>query len=169
MKTTIEMPPRKKDHKGGKILSLTIIWAGIALVVILAVIQIIAMLTSTAQRRHNRDLTAATSMTKSLQPMSTKIVASDSETAISMGDATPEDYSEVWDALDHLAPDNATQADRDKIIMDFLAGLDYTARSIRGVIISKSSGNVVSVATIMCYLNGYIPDKPYLKPNCPAY
>lgn len=167
--STQETPLRRKEHKTGKIFSLTVIWSGVAVVVLLVAVQLSTMFTSTEIKRHNRDLTAATSMTKILQPMSTKIVAADSETVISMGDEEAEDYTEVWKMLYRLAPDTATEPERIKIIMAFLAGLDYTTNSVGGVIISKSTGNVVKASTVTCYLNGYIPDKPYIKTNCPAY
>lgn len=159
-----------KNRKGGKIFSLSLIWAGAAFVVILVIIQLVTMFTTDAPDRHERDPTAATSMTERLQPMSTKIVASDSETVVSINKQDEvEDYANAWKMLYRLAPDNATPEARNLIIMTFLAGLDYTTDVIGGVIVSKSTGDIVRPSTVECYLNGYIPDKPYIKTNCPAY
>lgn len=167
--TTNTYVARRKDHKGGKLLSLSILWTGGGIVAILVATGLIAAFSGGAAKHYRRDDVAVTSTEKALQPVSPKIVASDSESMITESLVYSDDYADVWAKLDKLAPAGATAAQRQQAAVTFLDGLDYRMTKVGGEIVSKSSGNPVSPSTLACYLNGYVPDKPYLKANCPAY
>ena len=160
---------RRKQHKGGKILSLSILWTGGGIVAFLVVVGIIAAVSGGHAKQYNRDDVAVTSTEKTLQPVSPKIVASDSESLITATEVDSTDYADIWRKLERLAPANAKQSERLKAITSFLDGLDFRYTAPGGEIVSKSTGNPVAPSTLSCYLNGYIPEKPYLKANCPAY
>lgn len=160
---------RRKDHRGGKILSLGILWVAIAIFAVLVVVGLLASLSGGSAQQYDRDVVAVTSNKKVLQPVSPKIVASDNSSFITETLVYSKDYTSVWAKLEKLAPSGAPVEERKKAIAAFLDGLDYSMTEYGGPIVSKSSGNPISPSTLSCYLNGYIPDKPYLKANCPAY
>lgn len=162
---------RRKNHKGGKFMSLGILWGGVALVVILTISQTVNVLTRKSAQ-FDRDVVSVTSTGpySRLQPVSAKIVASDSESMISTEAAiSPGEYADVWSKLYRLAPATATEGERLKVIASFLDGLNYKMVKVGGEIVSKSNGDPINPSTLTCYLNGYIPDKPYIKTNCPSF
>lgn len=162
---------RKKDHKGGKVASLGILWGAVGLVIILGVTQLVAVYINDKPQEYDRDVVAVTEVTQGdkLQPMASKIVASDDMEMISSEKAAvPSDYADVWLKLERLAPETATDEVRVLTIQTFLAGLNYRMSERTGTIISITTGDTISPSTLTCYLNGYIPDKPYIKTNCPS-
>lgn len=163
---------RRKSHKAGKVVSLSILWPAIALFVATAAIPLVLALAKNSEPQQERDVSAVTSSTQDnqLQPVSPKIVASDTRTMTIIEDSIDaSDYADVWRSLGRLAPASATPEQRQQAMVDFLAGLDYESVAIGGVIVSKSNGTQISPSTVACYLNGYIPDKPYIKVNCPVF
>lgn len=173
MSSTVEgTVARRKDHKGGKAMSLGIIGAAIALVLVLAVWQMVSTMFHGVKNEYDRDVVAVTSVTEGdkLQPVSAKIMASDNVAMVSQEkviDASA--YADVWMKLERLVPATASDKERLASIETFLAGLDYKMVERGGAIVSITDGASISPSTLTCYLNGYIPDKPYLKTNCPSY
>ncbi len=154
-------------------MSLGIIWGALALVALLAASLLLNNFSHKASGdEFDRDVVAVTEVTTGdkLQPMSAKIVASDNSSMIVDGNTTTSaDYTDVWQKLELLAPESVPENERMNVIETFLFGLNYKAPEKGGVIVSIANGNPISPETLTCYLNGYIADKPYLKPNCPAY
>lgn len=109
-----------------------------------------------------------------LQPNAAKIGGLDNETFL-VQDGT--EYLAVWERLDRLG---AAYGQKDKtgvvtekarlhFIISFLDDLNYRVTEPGQPILSKVNGDKVNPETIDCYLNGYVPGKPYLKANCPTY
>lgn len=173
MSSTVETQVvRRKDHKGGKVVSLTVIWSGVALVVILGIIQTVNVLTNKSAPSFDRDVVAVTpvQLGNKLQPVSAKIMASDSNSIISPeAGIKVSDYAAVWQKLERLSPATASDVERQRAIEAFLSGLDYKMKERGGEIVSMTTGDPINPSTVACYLNGYIPDKPYLKTNCPSF
>lgn len=162
---------RGKANKGGKVVSLSIIWVGLAIALVAGVLTVVSTYTG-SNEKFDRDIVAVTGVTQGdkLQPVSTKIVASDNANMITAASvSTDEDYADVWSKLERLAPPTATDAEREAVIVGFLSGLNYQMTKRGGEIVSITNGDQISPTTLTCYLNGYIPDKPYLKTNCPSY
>ena len=163
---------RRKAHKGGKVMSLSILWGAVALVIVLVAYTMVSNTFHKVENQFDRDVVAVTSVQKGnkLQPVSPKIVASASESLIS-SEATIDvaDYDDVWKKLERLAPETATEEERLHTIALFLSGLDYKMSAKGSEIVSITTGDPINPSTLTCYLNGYIPDKPYLKPNCPSF
>lgn len=168
---TTDTTARRKDHKGGKIVALLVLGTALLIVGVLVVNNLTDTFNN-VENKFDRDVVAVTGVTQGdkLQPVSAKVVASDSSTMIvSDKNVKVEDYVDVWQKLATLAPETATDEERAKVIETFLAGLNYQAPEKGGVIVSIANGNPISPETLGCYLNGYIADKPYLKTNCPSF
>lgn len=155
---------RGKTNKPGKVISLSMIWVCAIVLIVILVIQVISMVTLKSASNANREV--ATYQAAPLQPSAAKIVSADTESIVTS--ETPSNYTDVWNKLDRMAPRNATEKERLEIIAMFLAGLNYQMTEYHGIIVTVDSQTPVSPDTIECYINGYIPDKPYLKANCPA-
>lgn len=82
-------------------------------------------------------------------------------------------YTEFWQTLQDKASKYSdynidTLVTAEEMAMfeaNFFSRIGYT-RAENGFIYSNSR-NVVSPETLMCQINGYIPDKEFIKPNCP--
>lgn len=172
---------RKKDHKGGKALSLSIILSGVGVVGCLALLQVLALMTGEythpAKDGYDKAVVTVINNTESnaLQPNAAKIEAMPQ--AMEEPKTTASEYAEVWDRLYALADVYAgannegviTDDARGQFINDLLNGLNYRADKWYGTIVSQQTGDPISSATLLCYLNGYVHDKPHLKANCPTY
>lgn len=172
---------RRKKHKGGKALSLTLILSGVGVVIVLVAAQLFVVVANRGKVEASPDNGVVTVInndeSKSLQPVSPKVEAS----PVSLGQpqSAPETlaYAEVWKRLDGLASaygprdenGTVTQDAKSQFIADFLNGLNYKALKWNGPIVSLLNGDPISPEAMLCYLNGYVPDKPYLKANCPTY
>jgi len=162
---------RGKAHKGGKVVSLSIIWISLGLALVAGGLTIFNTYYG-SDEKFDRDIVAVTGVTQGdkLQPVSAKIVASDNASMIKSSTPSKDsDYADVWLKLERLAPTAADDKEREAVIVTFLAGLNYKMTKRGGEIVSITNGDQISPATITCYLNGYIAEKPYLKTNCPAY
>ncbi len=188
MASQTSLPPRRetdiRQHKSSKALALSIIAAGVIAFVGFIVADSLRVM-GHAQERNDSvpdpNIVAVTPQSKGdrLQPMSPKIVALDQTSIMpSSPESTAIDYTDVWIKLDRLAasygkPDNpdgtVSNEARMKFIVGFLDGLNYRMLEPFGPIVSKLNNEQISPETVVCYLNGYIPDKPYLKANCPTY
>jgi hypothetical protein len=113
--------------------------------------------------------TVSNSLSADQQPMATKIQVTDASENSYLQTLQVSAYDEVWTRLYRLANSQTTIADKKAYIDDFLSSLNYRAVADHGDIVSKADGTPINPDTLMCYLNGFIPDKPYLKANCPAY
>lgn len=159
---------RRKSHKSGRAVSLTVLWTCMSLLGLMVATQIFSGLI----RHSSKPLSTYTvdvddiAEGKSL-PSSPKINTS-SGSEFYKEDVHVGRYASVWDRLARLSSENTDKA-RMTAALTFLDGHNYTASRYRGVIVSKATGKPVRPSTLMCYLNGYIPDRPYLKVNCPAY
>lgn len=155
---------RGKSNKKGKVISLSMIWICALVLIVLALLQVIAILTHKSASTANREV--ATYQPALLQPSSAKIVSADTESIITS--ETSKNYTDVWNKLDRMAPKHLSQDDKIKVITMFLTGLNYQMTEYHGTITTIDSDTPVNPDTLECYINGYIPDKPYLKTNCPA-
>lgn len=163
---------RRKDHKGGKVISLGILWSGIAFVSVLAIAQIISSSTANSATPPIERGAVMVSMSErsASQPSSPKIVAEAETLPLFLGSSSPapvKEYASVWIKLERLTVSEASEERKVEIIVDFLDGLNYEMTTRGGVIVSKTTGDQISPSTLMCHLNGYIPEKPHLKANCP--
>lgn len=181
---TVE-PTRKKNHRGGKVLSLSILFAVFGLVGLLVIVTLTGEVQAPTTKKLDTPVVeqvaptvplpppSADEATNELQPLAPKVepIAPDPEKQADT------DWVRIWDLMASLGnsfgernaegvvtPDNAV-----KWIMDFLNGLNYTSTGYGHPITSRTTGEPISPTTIECYLMGYVPDKPYLKPNCPTY
>ena len=160
---------RRKENKTGKIISLSVLGVALGVVVLLALFQLVSGITSEIGKQYNEvEMSITTSESDSdLRPMSPKIASESSPMGLS-STLVAADYAEVWRRLNALVPPSSSQAQREQAIHEFLDGLDYRAVGFEKEIVSKRTGEKINPATIMCYLNGYVPSKPHLKANCPA-
>ena len=170
--TAVNTVARRKDHKGGKIASLSILWVAVGVVLIFGIAQFASYRSAEAhQPAYDSEVVAVTDVTSGdrLQPVSAKIVSTGDMALLTSSKArVAKDYVGVWKKLELLAPPSATDAERIEVVQTFLGGLNYTMSERGGVIVSITTGDPISPDTLTCYLNGYIPDKPHLKTSCPS-
>lgn len=168
---------RRKKHKTGKKLSLSLIWGGIVAFFLLATIQLLTSRTNSVKHDDQFDDSVVAVVDGSgVLPASPKISAAPSiEQKLPITDNST--YENVWVRLEELAARIALRDENGRItesikiafVKEYLNGLDYDFKSWGGIIISKVNGEPVNPDTILCYINGYIPERPYIKPNCPAF
>lgn len=176
-------PARNKNHKGGKVLSLSVIFGVAGLVLILVAAQLFAVINSRSSKALDiadpevaatiavpAPVTVTEDDANRLQPVAPKV---ESPTPL----VFPRDYTVVWERLDAMAAIYAvrnangvvTPEAHTQFITDLLKGFNYKAESNQGRIVSLVNGEPISRDTLLCYLNGYVQGKPYLKPSCPTY
>ena len=165
--TSTTVVARRKDHKGGRVLSKSLLWMGLGLFVLLAAVQVITFFTSKSVEQFDKDVVNVTNSDGNRQPVSPKIVVTEEE--LLAFPVTEADYAVVWRKLDALAAGESTPQAKQAAITAFLDGAGFKARGLGGAIYAKATGKPVKPATVECYLNGYVPSKPYLKANCPAF
>lgn len=110
------------------------------------------------------------------QPVSPKIGGSEEDPDVPLMGGS-QDYIVVWEKLDHIATiygkkagdADVTKEDKLVFITAFLESLNYKMSAWGEPIVSKVNDAPISPGTVTCYLNGYIPGKPYLKPSCPSH
>lgn len=174
--------PNVKLHKPSKFASLGIVWLAVAIFIVLIVAQGFNLFLNRGHNESKTDpnIVAVTPGGEAdvLQPVSPKVVALDESPAMMSPQNVAVDYTDVWFKLDMLA---ASYGEADKkngsvsaenrlvFIRAFLDGLNYKMTAVGEPILSKVNGEQVRPETVSCYLNGFIPDKPYLKANCPTY
>lgn len=104
---------------------------------------------------------------QNLSPNSTKI--DDAGVATS----TTEQYAGFWAAVEAQAV-GRSDYDRDGLSSPkeieafkqaFVTALGYQLDPDTGSV-TAADGTEVSVETLTCYFNGYVPERPYIKPNC---
>jgi hypothetical protein len=155
---------RGKHHKGGKVVSLSILWVAAGLLVVMAVSQTITHMFNGVQQQYDHNVVNVVSQDDAGQPAAAKIGFNDGPV-----DAVAEDYVDVWAKLDAIAASAPSPAARNAVIELFLEGLSFKAETHGGIIVSKADGLAVSPSTLQCYMNAYVPDRPYIKANCPSH
>lgn len=114
---------------------------------------------------------------KSLQPLAPKVEAAPAALGTPESVVATVSYVEVWKRLEALAgayaardeAGNVTPEAKAQFVAEFLNGLNYKPEKWNGPIVSQLDGKPISPDAVLCYLNGYVHDKPYLKANCPTY
>jgi hypothetical protein len=114
---------------------------------------------------------------KSISPVSPKISDSDvvPESESPMAGPSSE-YLTFWHALDIRATQEFVKKNKkigandiQQFRADFIASLGYWYDSRTQQVYSAPQSKIeISVTTLTCYLNGYVPEKPYIKPSCPS-
>lgn len=112
-----------------------------------------------------------------LQPMATKISENItvSPEQISLFPESSDIYDEFWASFeaqagrtsDYNKNGRVEPLELAKSKQSFLSNLGYVVDPASRMIYVKGSNVQVSPETLMCYFNGMVPTRGYIKPNCP--
>ena len=167
-----------KQNKAGKAVSWSLIGLLLAAALIGGVFQLVTDTGPTLATDSDVVSITQSGNKRIRQPISPKIESSDQPVAAPQTQLDQIDsYEKVWARIDALAEGFGDYSgdgvvspqEKDKFVKNMLTTLNFQARQERSEITSVFNGKVISPETIYCYLNGYVPNKPYLKPNCPSY
>jgi hypothetical protein len=160
----------RKQNKAGKITSHVIIGGCLIILAFFVLRQVYWAWTGRIEGIHKSEMVTETRIPSGVfQPVSPKLSSPDTGLISSMeSKVTATAYAEVWKRLSSMDSTSTTEDARTEYARNFLAPMGLTFDEYGGVILSTYTGEPVSASTTICYLNGYIPEKPYLKVNCPS-
>ena len=158
-------PKRGKQHKQGKVLSIGLIVVCLAVVIGAGIVTLLEP--KAKKQRIDANVIQVVDSVDKLQPISPKIVAMERMQGMPKSVYLAPDYKDIWVRL--LAMGDDTKDGTRTAILTFLNGLGFTATEVGGIIFLEDGKTPADPATIECYLNGYIPEKPYIKVNCASF